>query len=152
MTFEHEEDLSLAEAARRAQVSEPTLRKYLKPTAEFPKGRLPNARKITRELEGGKTSEIWAIPFSDLYNAGLMKGSLKPKPAVKPEETPAQNLENVEVLKAIIEGLKQEIARLEETLARADRERERMSVYELAFQRQLETRETQATRKRFWQR
>ena len=67
-------------------------------------------------------------------------------------QTPAPDLENVEVLKAIIEGLKQEIARLEETLARADRERERMSVYELAFQRQLETSETQAARKRFWQR
>ena len=152
MSFE-EEDLTLAEAARRAQVSEPTLRKYLKKTAEHPKSRLPNARKITRELEDGRKSETWAIPFSDLFNAGLMDSKAQPKPALaEPEATPAGDLESVETLKAVIEGLRQEIARLEETLARADRERERMSVYELAWQRQLETREKQAERKRFWQR
>jgi N-methylhydantoinase B/oxoprolinase/acetone carboxylase alpha subunit len=146
----YEDDLlTLAEATRRANVSEMTLRKYLKPTDSHPKSRLPNARKILRE---GDRQETWAIPLSDLFNAGLIDTS---KAADKPTEAP-KPVETIEALKATIEGLKREIARLEETIARADRDHERevsrLSFYEKSFQSQIETAAKQNERRRFWQR
>jgi hypothetical protein len=65
----NDELLTLAEATRRANVSEMTLRKYLKPSETYPASRLPNARKI---LRGNDRQETWAIPVGDLVAAGLI--------------------------------------------------------------------------------
>jgi hypothetical protein len=94
-----QEFLSLAQAARETQISEPTLRKYLKPSAEFPQSRLPNARKIIREND---RQETWAIPMTDLVAAGLIKSTAK---VVASSVTVAELEAKIKAQKQIIDTL-----------------------------------------------
>jgi hypothetical protein len=62
--------LNIRQASELCGVSEQTIRNYLGlgKTPKTPK--LPNARKV---LLDGNLQEVWQIPVSDLFNAGLMK-------------------------------------------------------------------------------
>ena len=128
--------LNISEAAKVSGKSLMTIRKYLGLTGQ--PSRLPNARKI---MKPGENQETWQIPLSDLFNAGIMKGT-------KPASTPATPEEvfdplNVFMLKAENEALKKLIAALEANLADL----------RLAAGRSIETAEKQAERrKKFWQR
>ena len=131
--------LNIKQAATMTGLSEMSIRKYLGLTKPQKPTRLPNARKVS--IEG---KEVWQIPVSDLFNAGLMSGNASTPAAEKvasPEPAPA---ESVAVLKAEVEGLKKEIFRLENHLAYLEEE--------IRFSRRaIETAEVQ-TRRRFWQR
>jgi hypothetical protein len=131
--------LNLREAAEIAGVSEMTIRKYLGLTKPPRASRLPNARKVMRE---GDTQETWAIPLSDLFNAGLMKGKAKASTAEQPEP---EVTETLAVLKAENQALKIQVSLLERNLEDL-REEIRFS------RRAIETAETQTARRRFWQR
>jgi len=131
--------LNLREAAEVAGVSEMTIRKYLGLTKPPRASKLPNARKVMRE---GDTQETWAIPLSDLFNAGLMKGKAKTSTAEQPEP---ELSETIALLKAENQGLKTQVALLERNLEDL-REEIRFS------RRAIETAEAQNTRRRFWQR
>jgi chromosome segregation ATPase len=93
-------------------------------------------------MREGDTQETWAIPLSDLFNAGLMKGKAKTSTAEQPE--PELN-ETIALLKAENQGLKTQVALLERNLEDL-REEIRFS------RRAIETAEAQNTRRRFWQR
>ncbi len=115
-----------------------TIRKYLGLTGQPSK--LPNARKLIRE---GENQETWAIPLSDLYEAGLMKAKITSTP--QPEKYDPLDPINSLILKAENEALKKEIARLEAHLADLQEE--------VRFSRRaIETKEDQEKRRRFWQR
>lgn len=105
---------NIAEASKITGLSEMTIRKYLGLTKPPKPSRLPNARKILRE---GDTQETWAIPLSDLHNAGLM--SKKPKAQPAPEatiEAPAEPAESLALLKLENQALKTQIELLERNL------------------------------------
>lgn len=137
--------LTLREACEATGLSEMTLRKYLGLTKPPRPNRLPNARKILRE---GDTQETWAIPLSDLHNAGLMKGKKTKRAIFTGEDLPNPAAEQVALqielaqLRAENLAMKKQIEILEANLAD----------FRLMF-RSIEPAETQeARRKRFWQR
>lgn len=133
--------LNLREAAEITGVSEMTIRKYLGITKPPRPNRLPNARKIRRE---GDTQDTWAIPLSDLHNAGLMKKAAKT--AKRPVETGfdlPNPLADYVALQAENTLLRKQIELLEANLADL----------RLMLGRSIETAEKQEERrKRFWQR
>lgn len=136
----YEDDLlTISEAARRSGKSVMTIRKYLGLTGQ--PSRLPNARKHTRP---GENQETWAIPLSDLFNAGLMKGKVAADP--KPEEEVSLVAQPVIVelieLRAENAAQKKQIELLEANLADL----------RLMLGRSIETAETQTARRKFWQR
>ena len=116
-----------------------TIRKYLGLTKPPRPSKLPNARKVKKE-----GVETWAIPVSDLFNAGLMKGNgasqnSSPEPAATSPQTDQTEL--IE-LRAENLSLKKQVELLEANLADL----------RLMF-RSIETAEAQeARKKRFWQR
>jgi hypothetical protein len=129
--------LNISEAARVSGKSIMTIRKYLGLTGQ--PSRLPNARKV---MKPGENQEAWQIPLSDLFNAGIMKGTAKPASAPAVEESPLDPL-NAFMLKAENEALKKLIAALEANLADL----------RLLAGRAIETGEKQEERrKKFWQR
>lgn len=130
--------LNLKEAAEITGLSEMTIRKYLGLTGR--PNRLPNARKIRRE---GDFQDTWAIPLSDLHNAGLMKKTAKATAtAITPE--PVSSAPAAELLALQVENasLKKQIELLEANLADL----------RLMLGRSIETAETQTARRKFWQR
>jgi DNA-binding transcriptional MerR regulator len=140
--------LNIREASEIAGVSEPTIRKYLGLTKPPRPSRLPNARKLVRP---GEQVETWAIPLSDLHNAGLMKTTKKPGQlvAVSPDLV-EQNYEQLAQLQAENIQLKVSIATLEQSNADL---RANLADLRLLLGRSIETSEAQeARKKRFWQR
>jgi len=130
--------LNLKEAAEITGVSEMTIRKYLGLTKPPRPNRLPNARKIRRE---GDTQDTWAIPLSDLHNAGLMKPKKQPRTfAAEPAEDLANPATNYLALQVENQNLKKQIELLEANLADL----------RLMLGRSIETAETQKERRRFW--
>lgn len=147
----YEDDLlTINEAARRSGKSIMTIRKYLGLTG-LP-SKLPNARKI---LKPGDKQETWAIPFSDLFNAGLMdkieagrKQLIDQIQDDKAEFTKQQDQTLEKLLAELLElkventSLKRQIELLEANLADL----------RLMLGRSIETAETQTARRKFWQR
>jgi hypothetical protein len=130
--------LNLKEAAEITGVSEMTIRKYLGLTKPPRPNRLPNARKIRRE---GDTQDTWAIPLSDLHNAGLMKPKKQPRTfAAEPAEDLPNPATNYLALQVENQNLKKQIELLEANLADL----------RLMLGRSIETAETQKERRRFW--
>jgi len=131
--------LNIREASKITGLSEMTIRKYLGLTKPPRPNKLPNARKVKKD-----GVETWAIPVSDLFNAGLMKGkggnqTSSPEPA--PIE-PQTDLTELIQLRAENLSLKKQVELLEANLADL----------RLMF-RSIETAEAQeARKKRFWQR
>lgn len=140
--------LNIREAAELTGRSEMTIRKYLGLTKPPRPTRLPNARKQVRP---GEAVATWAIPLSDLHNSGLMKpgksNQLEPGAATPGAVEPQSDIlaalraENLE-LRAALELAQ---AKLELTTAN-------LADLRLLAGRSIETLETQAARKRFWQR
>ena len=140
--------LNIREASEIAGVSEPTIRKYLGLTKPPRPSRLPNARKLVRP---GEQVETWAIPLSDLHNAGLMKKSKKPGQVV------ADRSNQVEQVSELFEQLQAENQQLKLTLAVMEQSntdlRANLADLRLLLGRSIETSEAQeARKKRFWQR
>jgi len=138
--------LNIREASEIAGVSEPTIRKYLGLTKPPRPSRLPNARKIVRP---GEQVETWAIPLSDLHNAGLMKKSKKPGQLAGS----SNQVEQVSELVAKLQADNLELKRALE-LAQAKLELTTANLADLRLlTRSIETAEAQeARKKRFWQR
>jgi len=138
--------LNIREASEIAGVSEPTIRKYLGLTKPPRPSRLPNARKIVRP---GEQVETWAIPLSDLHNAGLMKKSKKPGQLAGS----SNQVEQVSELVAKLQAENLELKRALE-LAQAKLELTTANLADLRLlTRSIETAEAQeARKKRFWQR
>jgi len=130
--------LNIKQASKLTGLSEMTIRKYLGITKPPRPSKLPNARKVKKD-----GVEIWEIPVSDLFNAGLMKkasgGNASPvEPATEAKDTSGQLV----ALQAENLFLKKQIELLEANLADL----------RLMF-RSIETAEAQeARKKRFWQR
>lgn len=140
--------LNIREASEIAGVSEPTIRKYLGLTKPPRPSRLPNARKLVRP---GEQVETWAIPLSDLHNAGLMKKSKKPGQVI------ADSSNQVEQASELVEQLRAENQQLKLTLAVLEQSntdlRANLADLRLLLGRSIETSEAQeARKKRFWQR
>jgi hypothetical protein len=139
--------LNIREASEIAGVSEPTIRKYLGLTKPPRPSRLPNARKLVRP---GEQVETWAIPLSDLHNAGLMKATKKPGQVSSSSSNQVEQVSE-QVAQLISENiqLKASIANLEQSNADL---RANLADLRLVF-RSIETSEAQeARKKRFWQR
>lgn len=137
-----DEQLNIREAAEITGLSETTIRKALGLTGRPSK--LPNARKVRRE---GDFQDTWAIPLSDLHNAGLMKSKASRKD------------EQAELMAA---DLKTDLAKLQanfDLMAENAFLKKQIELLEanltdlrLMLGRSIETKETQDRRKRFWQR
>jgi TolA-binding protein len=139
--------LNIREASEIAGVSEPTIRKYLGLTKPPRPSRLPNARKLVRP---GEQVETWAIPLSDLHNAGLMKTTKKPGQVSSSRSNQVEQVsEQVAQLIAENQQLKKDLA----TAIQSNTDlRENLADFRLRF-RSIETSEAQeARKKRFWQR
>ncbi|NBT48214.1 MAG: hypothetical protein EBT07_10460 [Actinobacteria bacterium] len=130
--------LNIKQASKLTGLSEMTIRKYLGITKPPRPSKLPNARKVKKD-----GVEIWEIPVSDLFNAGLMRkvssSNASPvEPATEAKDTSGQLV----ALQAENLSLKKQIELLEANLADL----------RLMF-RSIETAEAQeARKKRFWQR
>lgn len=138
--------LNIREASEIAGVSEPTIRKYLGLTKPPRPSRLPNARKLVRP---GEQVETWAIPLSDLHNAGLMK------PSKKPGQVLAGSSNQVEQVSEQVAQLINENIQLKASIASLEQSnqdlRANLADLRLVF-RSIETGEAQeARKKRFWQ-
>ena len=132
--------LNLKEAVEITGLSEMTIRKYLGLTKPPRPSKLPNARKIRRE---GDTQDTWAIPLSDLYEAGLMNGKVKTAAKEDPEK-PLNDLVKIALLQAENKALKEMVELLEKNLADLRGE--------ISFHRRaIETADTQEKRRKFWQ-
>lgn len=140
--------LNIREASEIAGVSEPTIRKYLGLTKPPRPSRLPNARKLVRP---GEQVETWAIPLSDLHNAGLMKKSKKPGQVLADSSNQVEQVSE-QVAQLIAENLqlKKDLAGLEQSNQDL---RANLADLRLLLGRSIETSEAQeARKKRFWQR
>lgn len=139
--------LNIREASEIAGVSEPTIRKYLGLTKPPRPSRLPNARKLVRP---GEQVETWAIPLSDLHNAGLMKASKKPGQVV------AGSSNQVEQVSELVEQLRAENQQLKLTLAVVEQSntdlRANLADLRLLLGRSIETKEAQTLRQRLFRR
>jgi DNA-binding transcriptional MerR regulator len=139
--------LNIREASEIAGVSEPTIRKYLGLTKPPRPSRLPNARKLVRP---GEQVETWAIPLSDLHNAGLMKKSKKPGQVI------ADSSNQVEQPSEIVEQLRAENQQLKLTLAVLEQSntdlRANLADLRLLLGRSIETKEAQTLRQRLFRR
>ena len=139
--------LNIREASEIAGVSEPTIRKYLGLTKPPRPSRLPNARKLVRP---GEQVETWAIPLSDLHNAGLMKKSKKPGQVV------ADSSNQVEQVSELVEQLRAENQQLKLTLAVLEQSntdlRANLADLRLLLGRSIETKEAQTLRQRLFRR
>lgn len=120
--------MSINEAARLTGLSIPTIR------AKLDKGLLPNAKKVKQ----GKRNS-WQIPLNDLLDAELMK------PQPDQGET-----DKVTELERKIENLTKDLDHTRELLDEARRELGEWRERERRIYFQLETKETQEKRKRFW--
>lgn len=120
--------MSINEAARLTGLSIPTIR------AKLDKGLLPNAKKVKQ----GKRNS-WQIPLNDLLDAGLMK------PQPDQGET-----DKVTELERKIENLTKDLDHTRELLDEARRELGEWREREKRIYFQLETKETQEKRRRFW--
>jgi hypothetical protein len=136
--MDHNDLLNISQAAKAAGVAEMTIRKYLGITKPPQASRLPNARK---EIRAGQTIATWAIPLSDLINAGLMS-------KVTTEQPQEDTTSSLALLK-----LEMEVASLKAQLE--DKER-LISLYDqqltIANRLQIETSQVQSNRRKFWQR
>ena len=139
--------LNIREASEIAGVSEPTIRKYLGLTKPPRPSRLPNARKLVRP---GEQVETWAIPLSDLHNAGLMKKSKKPGQVI------ADSSNQVEQASELVEQLRAENQQLKLTLAVLEQSntdlRANLADLRLLLGRSIETKEAQTLRQRLFRR
>lgn len=139
--------LNIREASEIAGVSEPTIRKYLGLTKPPRPSRLPNARKLVRP---GEQVETWAIPLSDLHNAGLMKKSKKPGQVI------ADSSNQVEQVSELVEQLRAENQQLKLTLAVVEQSntdlRANLADLRLLLGRSIETKEAQTLRQRLFRR
>jgi DNA-binding transcriptional MerR regulator len=139
--------LNIREASEIAGVSEPTIRKYLGLTKPPRPSRLPNARKLVRP---GEQVETWAIPLSDLHNAGLMKKSKKPGQVI------ADSSSQVEQVSELVEQLRAENQQLKLTLAVMEQSntdlRANLADLRLLLGRSIETKEAQTLRQRLFRR
>jgi hypothetical protein len=139
--------LNIREASEIAGVSEPTIRKYLGLTKPPRPSRLPNARKLVRP---GEQVETWAIPLSDLHNAGLMKKSKKPGQVI------ADSSNQVEQVSELVEQLRAENQQLKLTLAVLEQSntdlRANLADLRLLLGRSIETKEAQTLRQRLFRR
>lgn len=145
--------LNIREAAEMTGLSEMTIRKHLGLGKPPQKTILPNARKAIR---AGDTKETWAIPVSDLHNAGLMKGSATNTAKAQVEEAAGELFGRITEANERIK-LDKENFTLKLQLSAAERENEllraNLADLRLLLGRAIETAETQETRKRrFWQR
>jgi hypothetical protein len=148
-----DELFNIPEAAKVTGRSEMTIRKYLGLTKPPKPSRLPNARKIRRPND---SQDTWAIPLSDLFNAGLMKdtpATAKPaKPAPKVQEVSAAapvDQEAIILLRIENATLKQRIVDLEGNLREA---KETTGEYRLMLGKAIETATTQKARRSLFKR
>lgn len=120
-----------SEAVRATGKSAPTIDNYLKA------GKLPNAISVPN----GR-SKTWQIPLTDLVAAGLLD-------KVESEPQSARNLEQSEV-----QSLREKLARFEvkseQLESRVQDLLKRAEFAERAYQNQLETRQTQESRRKWW--
>lgn len=120
--------MSINEAARLTGLSIPTIR------AKLDKGLLPNAKKVKQ----GKRNS-WQIPLNDLLNAELVK----PQPDKEETNTIAE-------LESKIKDLTKDLDHTKELLEISRQQNQEHREREIKIYYQLETRETQEKRKRFW--
>jgi hypothetical protein len=141
--MDHNDLLNISQAAKAAGVAEMTIRKYLGITKPPQESRLPNARK---EIRAGQTIATWAIPLSDLINAGLMsKVTSEPAPAATEQEASTSNLALLK-LEMEVTSLKAQLEEKERLIALYDQQ------LTFANRLQLETSQVQEERRKFWQR
>lgn len=138
--------LNIREASEITGVSEMTIRKYLGLTKPPRASRLPNARKQVRP---GDQVETWAIPLSDLHNAGLMKTKKANTQATQANTPESLDSDSLAQLQTENTQLKQAITILEQSNTDL---RANLADLRLITGRSIETLETQVARKkRFWQ-
>lgn len=128
---------TISEAARATGKSIPTIHSYLKAN------KLPNAVAVPK----GK-SRSWQIPLTDLVAARLLDQveSTDTPPAVR--TLSEQEREELITLRAKAAEVQERIKDLQ---ARAAELLERAEFAERAYTNQIETRETQETRRAWWQ-
>lgn len=127
-----------SEAVRATGKSAPTIDNYLKA------GKLPNAISVPN----GR-SKTWQIPLTDLVAAGLLdKVESEPQSArdIEQDKTQALREENA-ALRAKSEQLE---SRIQEALSRVQEALKRAEFAERAYQNQIETRQTQESRRSWW--
>lgn len=126
---------NVSQAEKETGKSAPTIRKYLKD------GRLPNAIVSLK----GKARTV-SIPLSDLIAAGLIKQTPTPEAPSSEAFAIGQRLGRLEAeneqLRIRIQELRDERDTLKASLAHSQG----------LWLRELETKEVQAKRRRFWQR
>ena len=148
-----DDTFNIAEAAKVTGKSEMTIRKYLGLGKPAKPSRLPNAKKVRRD---GDNQDTWAIPLSDLFNAGLMKSTpAKAKPVNEPQKATETSLpaaidqEALILLRIENATLKQKIAGLEESVTEA---RATVGEYRLLLGKAIETSTTQKARRGLFRR
>lgn len=146
--------LNIREASEITGVSEMTIRKYLGLTKPPRPSRLPNARKQVRP---GEQVETWAIPLSDLHNAGLMKKSKKPSqldpddflviyPTSQDIKKLTDEIEQLKIQLAVAEQINQLERELNASLSA------NLADLRLLLGRSIETKEAQTLRQRLFRR
>lgn len=136
--------LNIREASEITGVSEMTIRKYLGLTKPPRPTRLPNARKQVRP---GEQVETWAIPLSDLHNAGLMKTRKASNQATQEASSTSLDSDNLAQLKAENLELRTalELAQVKIELLNAN-----LADLRLIAGRSIETLETQRARRKLF--
>ena len=129
---------NLSQASELCGVSLPTMRKA------FREGKFPNATETTQ----GKRKSV-SIPMSDLQSSGMLdrvKGNrsagIKPS---QPDTTDIFTAEKEELIK-----LKETVRQLEARLEEAKERQEETSYLLRSLTAQLETKEQQEKRRKFW--
>lgn len=130
--------LSASEAARETGKSLPTIRQYLK------SGKLPNAR-----LEQKGKASVWLIPVADLHASGLFTSPAK-QADPKSQEPSSELAELLANYREQVAALTAENRQLRERLTEAQEDKRDQRDLLKALTLQLETRETQETRRRLW--
>jgi len=129
---------TISEAARATGKSIPTIHAYLK------SNKLPNAVAIPK----GK-SRSWQIPLTDLVAARLLDQVESPDPAPAVRTLSEQERDELITLRAKAAEVQERIKDLQ---ARADDLLKRAEFAERAYTNQIETRQTQETRRLWWAR
>jgi uncharacterized protein YlxW (UPF0749 family) len=129
---------TISEAARATGKSIPTIHSYLKAN------KLPNAIAVPK----GK-SRSWQIPLTDLVAARLLDQVESPDPAPAVRTLSEQERDELITLRAKAAEVQERIKDLQ---ARADDLLKRAEFAERAYTNQIETRQTQETRRLWWAR
>ena len=139
MAMSSETYFNLSQASELCGVSLPTMRKA------FREGKFPNATETTQ----GKRKSV-SIPMSDLQDSGMLdrvKGNRSQ--GVKPSQSETMDIFTADKEELI--KLKETVRQLEARLEEAKERQEETSYLLRSLSAQLETKEQQEKRRKFWQ-